>query len=151
MQEKTDPFSSRSYSPPSLSVEFLATKLLAPWRSLTYVYPQSVHSLVPSDFRGSLEPAWLRGDSDQPQYVRRNESPVPLLAKDVPSPPSTKNAPALDTIAASKRTPPHKAIRATLPETGRRVDDLYNRQDQTPEFALISFLRPSSSSEGQAG
>ena len=45
----------------------------------------------------------------------------------------------------------HKATRAVLSEKGRRVDDLYNRQDQTPEFALISFLRPFSKKEGQAG
>ena len=31
---------------------------------------------------------------------------------------------------------------AALPETGSRVDDLYSRQDQTTEFAMISFHNP---------
>ena len=35
---------------------------------------------------------------------------------------------------------PHEAKRAALSETGSRVDDLNNRQDQTPEFALILFV-----------
>ena len=35
-------------------MEFVANKLLAPWRSLTSVYPHRSHSLVPSDFNGSL-------------------------------------------------------------------------------------------------
>ena len=42
-----------SYLPPSRSAEFLAIKLLAPWRSLAYVYPYSSHSRVPSNFDGS--------------------------------------------------------------------------------------------------
>ena len=50
-----------------------------------------------------------------------------------------KTAPASDTIAASKPTPPHKVTYATLPETGKYVEDLYNRQDRTPEFVLFSF------------
>ena len=50
----------------------LAIKLLAPLSSLTSIYPRSFHSLVPPNFDGSLEPAWLRGNSDQPQYVRHN-------------------------------------------------------------------------------
>ena len=41
------------------SVDFLAI-YLAPWRSLTSVYPHSSHSIAPSDFDGSPS-AWLRG------------------------------------------------------------------------------------------
>ena len=44
----------------------------------------------------------------------------------------------------------YKATRATFPETGRHENDLYNRQYQTPEFALTLFLRPSSKKQGQA-
>ena len=49
-RKKADPLGSRSYSPPSRSVEFLAIKFLAPWRSLTSVHPRNFHSLVPFDF-----------------------------------------------------------------------------------------------------
>ena len=57
-------------------------------------------------------------------------------------------------ITLQSRIPPqhpnksiHKVTCVTLPETGRSVDDLYNHQDQTPEFALISF-QPSSKKGG---
>ena len=43
-----------------------------------------------------------------------------------------------------ERKTPHKATRATFPKMGRSVDDLYNHQHRTPEFALILVLRPSS-------
>ena len=72
-REKANHLDSRPYSPPSRSVESLTIKLLAPWRSLTYVYPRSSHGLVPSNVAGSLEATWLWGDSDQPQYVRYNK------------------------------------------------------------------------------
>ena len=52
--------SSRLQMYSSRSLEFLAIKLLAPWRSLTFVYPHSSHNLEPSDFDGS-------------PYVRCNE------------------------------------------------------------------------------
>ena len=108
MQEKADRFDCRSYSPPSRSVEFLATKLLASWRSLTSLYPRNSHSIVPSNFGGSLEPSWLRGNSDQPKYVRRNESLVPLLKKDCPSPSSSHNAPGSDTTRGPNENLPTK-------------------------------------------
>ena len=79
MKETVDPLGSRSYSSPSRSVEFLASKLFASWCSLTYVYLRSSHSLVPSNLDDSLKPAWLRGDSDLPQYVRHNKSRDLLL------------------------------------------------------------------------
>ena len=41
------------------SMEFFVIKLLAPWRSLKFIYPHSSYSLVPSDFDGSSS-AWLR-------------------------------------------------------------------------------------------
>ena len=77
-KKKTDPLDSRSYLPPSCFVEFFGNKLLAPRCSWTFVYPRSFHSLVPSNFDGSLEPAWPRGNSDQPQYIRHNKSLVLL-------------------------------------------------------------------------
>ena len=70
---------------------------------LESVYSRSFHSLVPSNFDGSLEPAWLRGDSNQPQYIRRHE-PLGLLLEKLCKSFVYQNAPASDTIAASKRT-----------------------------------------------
>ena len=63
----------------SLSVEFLAFKLLAPWHSLTSVYISSSHSRVPSETlttpRISLT---SEGNGDRPQYVRIS---CPLMLK----------------------------------------------------------------------
>ena len=123
----------------SCSVEFLASNLLAPWRSLTSVHSRSFHSRVPSEFFGFFEPAWLRRDSDRLQYVRHNDSLVPLLKMMLKSSVYQKRS-SLGYHLAPKRKLPHKVTRTILPNTGRRVDDLYNRQDRTPEFGLISFL-----------
>ena len=101
---KADRLGPRSYSPPSRFVEFLAIKLLAPWRSLTSVYPCSSYSLVPSDFNGLFEPAWLRRNSDRPQYARRKrvacislgmtfQSYQKTLQPRVPSGAQTKSSP----------------------------------------------------------
>ena len=80
-RKKVDPLGSRSYSPLRRSVEFLATKLLAPWRSLTSVYLYSSHSLVPSKFDGSPYQPDFWGSSGQPQNVRLNKSLVSLSRK----------------------------------------------------------------------
>ena len=136
----------RSYLPPSRSMEILAIKLLALWGSLIWGFPRNFHSRVSSDHSGSLESAWLRGDRHRPQYVRRKKSLGPLLKNHIPShQSSTKNTSASDDIAASKHKSPHKAMRATHPETDRRVEDMHNRQDQKPKVALFLFLRHSSS------
>ena len=45
-----------------------------------------------------------------------------------------KHALVSDTIAAFKRTPPHIATQAMLLESGTRVDDMHNHQDQTIGF-----------------
>ena len=44
-------------------------------------------------------------------------------------------------LSSIQTKPLHKITRAALPETGRRIDDLYSDQDQTPESVLISFLK----------
>ena len=56
----TTPGTESTYPHPPQSLN--DSKLLAPWRSLTYISPRSSHSLVPSP----LEPAWLRGGNDPP-------------------------------------------------------------------------------------
>ena len=72
VQEKMDPLDSRSYSPPSRSVEFLAIQLFTPISPLTYVYPRSFLSPVPSDFVGFLEPRTT--GSNRNKYGMTNHS-----------------------------------------------------------------------------
>ena len=81
---------------------------------------------------------WPRGNNDLSQNVRRTKSLAHFFLND-DVPPLNKTTPASNTIAPS---PPknHEATRATFPEMGRLVDDLYNRQDLTIEFAFIFFL-----------
>ena len=87
-------------------MEFLAIKLLAPRHSLTFVYTHSFYGRVPFD--DSLKPACLRENSDQPQYVWRYESLVPILENYVLSPASTKNTLASDTIRRPNENLPTK-------------------------------------------
>ena len=102
-RKKADYFGSRSYSPPSRSVELLAIKRLAPWLSLTSVYPYSSHSLVLSGFDRSPYPSGFWRNSDQPQYVRRNKTLVPLSENDILSLPSLKKCSSLGYHPAPKR------------------------------------------------
>ena len=132
-REKIDPLGSTSYLPPSHSVEFLIIKLLAPWRSMTFVCPRCSHNLVPSDFDGS---PYQPGAINRKTYGVTNrlaslENYVHLLR--VPK--------TLQPLLPLPRLnePIQYATRAVLPETGSRVGDLYNRQDQTPESASNSF------------
>ena len=108
-----------------------------PWRTFIPAASQAACRLT---FAASSNQPSFGGGSDQSQYVRRDESLVPLSENDIPSYPSpTKKHPSLRYYPTPERKPPHKATRASLPKTGRLVDDLYNRQDRTPEFALILF------------
>ena len=139
VQEKADPLDSRSYSSPSRFMEFLAINLLAPWRSWQpFIPPASIGAcrLTPP----SNQPGFGDAATDCNTYGVMNR--LASLQNYVQVLHVPKTAPASDTIAASKRTPPHKVTCATLPETGKYVEDLYIRQDRTPEFALFSFLRP---------
>ena len=132
-RKKTNSLGSKSYSPPYYSVKLLVIKILAPWRSLTPVYPRSSHSLVPSDFDGLCEPAWLRRNSDQPQYVRIARPISKMMANSC-----VYQKPSSLCYHWSVKTSPSNTQRLP-PETGSRVDDLYNRQDRTPEFTSILF------------
>ena len=89
----------------SCYVEFLAIMLLAPWRSLTPVYPRSSHGPVRSDFDGSPYQPSVWEDSDQPQYVRSNKSLVTSW-RWCSTPPCIRTALASAIIAASKRAHP---------------------------------------------
>ena len=81
--------------------------------------------------------------------VRRTKPLGLLLENDVEVLRSTKTLQPWIPLQRSKQTL-HEAKRAALPETGRRVDGLYSRRNQTPQFALLLFLRSSFNMEGQA-
>ena len=117
------------------SVEFLAINLLAPWHSLTSVDPHSPHSLVSSDFDGSPYQPWLLGGQRSTaigtNHLFSLENVIQLLR--VPK----SLQPLLPLYRPNE--PIQYATRTALSETDSRVDDLYNHQDQTTEFASISF------------
>ena len=81
-------------------------------RSMAFLdirYPRSFNSFVPSDFDSSLESVWLWGYSDQPQYVRHNESLGLLLKVMLKSFDYQKYAPASETIRRSNENPQSNA------------------------------------------
>ena len=54
--------------------------------------------------------------------------------------PFSKTSLKLRTPSKRHEQTPHEETRASLPETGRCVDDLNTRQNQTPDFASILFV-----------
>ena len=137
MQKKVDPVDSRLYFPPSFSLRGVLFQAFI---------SRSFHSLEPSPKPVAF---WLREVAIcRNNNVRRTKSLGPSLEELIFKSPNYQKRWMLSSIQTK---PLHKITRAALPETGRRIDDLYNGQDQTPEFVLISFLRPSSKKEGQAG
>ena len=151
MERKADPLDSRPYSSSSLSFRgIICHPAPCSITLLDACYPRSFHSfcrltlMTPSNQPGFGEIAINRnryGVTNRLSFPWENDvqvfqSSIPLQYR----------------IPLQHPDEPFiKVMRATLPETGRRVDDLFNRQDQRPEFALISFLTPSSKNEGQAG
>ena len=123
-------------------VELLAIKLLAPWRFLTFAYPHTTHNscrrtltaprtslasggtAIIRNTHGGVTNNLLSFDNDV-RLLRVPKTFQPLLPLQRPN------------------EPIQYATRAALPETGSRVDDMYNLQGQTLAFVLFLFLRPS--------
>ena len=138
MQEKEDPLDYISYSPPSSSLRG-APCHQAP-RSMAFLdiclswqFPQS-RAVTRS---GCIYV--FRGISICRNNIQRTESLVLLLKVVLKSSGQQKTLQPQILSQCRKRTF-HGATRAALSKMCSRVEELKNRQDQTPELALISFL-----------
>ena len=110
------------------SVEFLTIKLLAPWTSLSSVYPRSFHSFVPSNFGGPI----AVGTAYQMSFALDGAIP-------------TKHARASNTIVASETNTPRSNARRP-PRNGRSRRRPEHPPESNTRFCLnhvsMTFLCP---------
>ena len=124
----------------------------APWSSLPssfLLHGVTWHSFIPAVSIASYR-LTLMAPSNQPNFgeiaINRNTygitNRLSSLENDVPKSSDYQKRSSLGYHRSIQTKPLHKATRATFSETGRHVDDFYNRQDQTPALILFLDLAP---------